>query len=308
MNNSLLYLDSLKNCTICPRNCGADRNSPILGYCGTDAGFSISSIFRHRGEEPVISGLNGICNIFFTGCNLKCIYCQNYQISRPNALKNKMQLEQIVERISTMMDEGITAVGFVSTSHVLPQVISIIQGLHKAGYYPITVYNTNSYEKPETIKKLEDLIDVYLPDFKYISPILSKKYSDAADYPEYASKSIKEMYRQKGSTLFVSDQGQAESGMMIRHLVLPGHSDDSMALLQYLADEISTGIHISLMSQYYPVDKAIHHAVLNRGLYYEEYQRVVDEMHRLGFRNGWVQEMDSHSYFRPDFKKEEPFS
>ena len=206
------------------------------------------------------------------------------------------------------MAEGITAVGFVSTSHVVLQVIAIIEGLHEAGLFPTIVYNTNGYERPETIKKVEGSIDVYLPDFKYINPILAKKYSDAPDYPEYAAKSIKEMYRQKGSTLFINEDGQAESGMLIRHLILPGHSGDSIDLLQYLASEISTGIHISLMSQYYPVDKAICHPVLNRGLYYDEYQCVVDEMHRLGFRNGWIQEMDSHSYFRPDFKKEEPFS
>jgi len=307
MEDNLLNLNSLKNCTICPRNCGTDRTGKIMGYCGTDAGFSISSIFIHRGEEPVISGPKGICNIFFTGCNLKCIYCQNYQISRPSALRHHLKLEQIIEKIGNIMAEGITAVGFVSTSHVVPQVIAIIEGLHLAGLFPTTVYNTNGYEKPETIKKLEGLIDVYLPDFKYISPILAKKYSDAADYPAFASNTIKEMYRQKGSTLFINDQGQAESGMLIRHLVLPGHSGDSIELLQYLANEISTGIHISLMSQYYPVDKAIHHPILNRNLYKDEYQTVVDEMHRLGFRNGWVQEMESSNYYRPDFKKDIPF-
>jgi len=307
MLNSIFSLNSLTHCKICPRNCGADRSTETLGYCGTNAGFNISSIFIHKGEEPVISGSKGIINIFFSGCNLKCIYCQNYQISRPNGEKTEIQLAQIIEQIGTMMQKGINAVGFVSTSHVVPQVIAIIKALNNEGLFPVTVYNTNAYEKPETIKNLEGLVDVYLPDFKYIGHKLAKDYSDAYDYPDYAAQSIKEMYRQKGSSFFIGDDGQAESGLLIRHLVLPGHSDDSIALLRYIANEISTGIHISLMSQYYPADKAISHPFLNRSLYFVEYQRVVDEMNNLGFRNGWVQEMDSKDLYRPDFKKDKPF-
>ncbi|MFH2095579.1 MAG: radical SAM protein [Bacteroidota bacterium] len=277
------------------------------GYCGTDADYSISSITIHKGEEPVISGPTGICNIFFTGCNLKCIYCQNYQISRNDSLKKPWQQEKIIVQIKAILKKGVKAVGFVSSSHVVPQVISIIDALHKTGLYPITVYNTNGYEKPETIKKLEELIDVFLPDFKYISPSLSKAYSDAPDYFHFAAGSIKEMYRQKGSHLFVSDEGQAENGLLIRHLVLPGHSNESKKVLKYIAEEISPGVNLSLMSQYFPADKAVNHKTLNRKLYLEEYESVVEEMYRLGFRNGWVQEMESPDHYKPDFKKDEPF-
>jgi len=307
MNTSIKFSGSLINCTACPHNCGIDRNSTMLGICGTGSGFSISSIVAHTGEEPVISGSKGICNIFFTGCNLKCIYCQNYQISRNNSTKRNLQLNQVVDKIAQILDKGIHAVGFVSSSHVVPQVVAIIEALHKVGLHPVTVYNTNAYEKVETIKNLEGLIDVYLPDFKYISQSLSKTYSGISDYFEYASKAIKEMYRQKGSTLFINEFGQSESGLLIRHLVLPGHSEESIRILKYIAEEISCGVHLSLMSQYFPADKAIGHSIIGRSLLNEEYQLVVDEMYRLGFRNGWVQELESIDYYKPDFEKDKPF-
>jgi putative pyruvate formate lyase activating enzyme len=296
----------MEHCSLCPRNCGIDRKINE-GYCGTGSDFSISSIVIHRGEEPVISGPNGICNIFFTGCNLRCIYCQNFQISRPTSPKNIMTIDQIVKKISNLMENGITAVGFVSTSHVVNQVIAIIEALHKEGLYPVIVYNTNAYEKPETINLLEGKIDIYLPDFKYISSSVSKEYSGASDYFQYASASLTEMYRQKGSTLFIDEKGRAESGLIIRHLVLPCHCDESIKVLQYIAREISTRVHISLMSQYYPAYKAIKHPKLGRSLFYEEYQSVMEEFHRLGFRNGWVQKLESKDLYRPNFEKEIPF-
>jgi putative pyruvate formate lyase activating enzyme len=301
------YPDSLKKCRLCPRKCAVDRIHGEPGYCGTGSGFSISSIFNHKGEEPVISGSKGICNIFFTGCNLKCIYCQNHQISRPDSTRNLKTLDEVIESILEIMDTGIHTVGFVSTSHVVPQVLAIIRALKERNLKPVIVYNTNGYERPEIIKQLEGLVDVYLPDFKYISPDLAKKYSDASDYPEFAGKAIKEMYRQKGSTLFTNDEGQAESGILIRHLVLPGHARESIKVLRFIAEEISTGIHLSLMSQYYPCDKAIGHPQIGRVLTKMEYQSVVEEMYRLGFRNGWLQDLDSYINYIPDFEKDEPF-
>jgi len=302
------YPNILKTCNICPRNCGADRLAGATGYCGTDAGFSISSIFNHQGEEPLIGGEKGICNVFFTGCNLNCIYCQNYQISRPTSPKRPMKLDDVVENISRILSTGIDAVGFVSTSHVAPQVMTIIKALNDNGLHPLIVYNTNGYEKPETIKALEGIVDVYLPDFKYISPALGLEYSGAADYPYFAALALKEMYRQKGSSLHINDFGQAESGILVRHLVLPGHSDESIAVLRYIAHEISTGIHISLMSQYYPCDRAIGHPKLGCELHKSEYDKVIDEMYRLGFRNGYIQEMESNKSYRPDFNENNPFN
>ena len=299
----------LKDCTLCPRECGADRFTGADGQCLTDAGLNISSICIHRGEEPAISGTSGICNIFFSGCNLRCIYCQNYEISWQGSGGGYFtgNLENVLEKIETLLSGGVRAVGFVSPSHVVPQVKSIITGLRSRGLYPVTVYNTNSYDKVETLRSLSGMIDVYLPDLKYITPKIAAAYSGANDYPEIALKAIKEMYFQKGSALITDETGAAENGILLRHLVLPGHIEESINVLRMIADEISTGIHISLMSQYHPTDQIRNHPKLDRTLYKSEYELVVKEMERLGFRNGWVQDMDSFKNYRPDFRKENPF-
>jgi putative pyruvate formate lyase activating enzyme len=218
-----------------------------------------------------------------------------------------MSLEEVIFEITSLLSRGINTVGFVSTSHVVPQVLAIINELHARGFHPVIVYNTNGYERPETIRQLEGLVDVYLPDFKYLSPEIAFEYSGAADYPYYAGLALKEMYRQKGSTLHLDSNGQAESGLLVRHLVLPTHVEESIKVLRFIAEEISTGIHIALMSQYYPCDKALGHSKLGRELHRKEYEKVVNEMYRLGFRNGFVQSMDSYQSYRPDFDDFEPF-
>lgn len=297
----------LKNCTLCPRECCADRFKGADGYCLTDAGLNISSICVHRGEEPAISGPSGICNIFFSGCNLRCIYCQNHKISRHGCGSSGGNLEYVLDRIEAILQKRIKSVGFVSPSHVVPQVKAIIAGLRSRGLNPIMVYNTSGYDKAETIRSLSGMIDVYLPDYKYSSREIASGFSDAADYPEVALKALKEMYFQKGSTLITDEEGVAEKGILLRHLVLPGHSRESIKVLRIIADEISTGIHLSLMSQYHPTENVRSHQVLKRSLYKDEYESVVKEMESLGFRNGWVQDMDSFENYRPDFRKEHPF-
>ena len=302
-------LDELTDCTVCPRNCHVNRFTSNLGYCRSDASYNIASIFAHHGEEPVISGENGICNVFFTHCNLQCTYCQNYQISRNNQElpQYNIELPEIIRKITAILDSGCNSVGFVSPSHFVPQVKIIISELHKLGRHPIIVYNTNSYDKVDTLKQLEGLVDVYLADFKYINPDISKKYSDAYNYPEIASMAIKEMYRQKGSTLILNENNQAESGLILRHLVLPDNIDNSITLLKYVAEEISTNVYISLMSQYYPTIKVQNDYSLSRTISTEEYNKVVDAMQNLGFHNGWIQELESQSYYLPDFENEKPF-
>jgi putative pyruvate formate lyase activating enzyme len=299
----------LENCTLCPRECAINRFDNGAGYCGMNAGLNVASICIHRGEEPVISGTEGICNVFFAGCNLHCIYCQNHEISRNSKLVDDsgQNLGTVLESITEILSGGISALGFVSPSHVVPQVKVIIKELNKRGLKPVTVYNTNSYDKVETIRSLSGLIDVYLPDYKYVTPELAKEYSDAPDYPEIALKAIKEMYYQKGSTLRTDEKGRAESGMLIRHLVLPGHADESKNILKSIAEEISPGVHLSLMSQYHPTYHVRNHPYLNRSLYKAEYESVVEAMQDMGFRNGWVQDMDSYQNYRPDFSREHPF-
>jgi putative pyruvate formate lyase activating enzyme len=298
-----------RNCTLCPRECHVNRLSGEVGYCGMDSGLNIASICIHKGEEPSIGGMKGICNIFFSGCNLHCIYCQNHYISRPgSACRNDLNDPiEVLDRIEEILSHGIKSVGFVSPSHVVPQVKFIIRSLNSRGLKPVTVYNTNSYDKYETIRSLSGLIDVYLPDYKYITPEISADYSDAFDYHEVAFKAIKEMYYQKGSTLHLDENGIAENGLLIRHLVLPGHAAESKKILRNIAEEISPGVHLSLMSQYHPTYEVRNHHMLNRTLYKPEYDDVVREMESLGFRNGWVQDMDSYKNYRPDFSKGDPF-
>lgn len=299
----------LESCTLCPRECRINRFDTATGYCRTDAGLNIATVCIHKGEEPVISGDNGICNIFFSGCNLHCLYCQNHEISRGQTLTSSggADLDKVLDQIVKFLSEGISTVGFVSPSHVVPQVRAIIRGLNSRGYKPITVYNTNGYDKLETIRNLSGMIDVYLPDYKYITKEIALEYSDAVDYPEIVLKAIKEMYYQKGSTLSTDDNGRAENGLLIRHLVLPGHAEESKHVLHSIAEELSPGVNLSLMSQYHPVTQVSNHRILNRSLYKEEYESVVETMQSLGFRNGWIQDMDSFQNYRPDFSKENPF-
>lgn len=302
-------LAELSDCALCPRDCHVDRINGKAGYCKADASFSISSICIHQGEEPAISGDKGICNIFFTNCNLQCIYCQNFQISsnKYDYQSCKLELQEVLRQIIRILSKGINIVGFVSPSHFIPQVKVIVNSLRELGYDPTFVYNTNAFDKVESLKSLEPFIDVYLPDLKYSDNTISKKYSDAGDYPEVAKEALKEMFRQVGSGLAIDGNGYATSGLLIRHLVLPGHVENSKDVLRFIARELSPDTHISLMSQYYPTHHVSSHPVLGRTLRYREYKAVVDELESLGFSNGWVQHLDSHENYRPDFMNENPF-
>jgi putative pyruvate formate lyase activating enzyme len=299
----------LLKCNLCPRSCGVNRFSTELGFCKSDAGFGISSICGHKGEEPVISGEKGVCNVFFSRCNMQCLYCQNFQISRntDSIVGKSLRLEEVVGSICNILEQTENIVGFVSPSHQVLQMMSIIRGLHKAGKHPVIVFNSNGYDRVETLRMLEGTVDVYLPDFKYSDPLLASSYSGSANYPKIAKAAIKEMYRQKGSTLLLDDHKIAQSGIIVRHLVLPGAVDQSIAALKYIAEEISTELHISLMSQYYPTSKVSEHPILGRTIHENEFKAVVDALDHFGFHRGWVQEMESHAEYRPDFRNEQPF-
>jgi len=302
-------LDELRRCACCPRRCGADRSSNRLGYCRTGVGFSVAAVCIHRGEEPVISGRRGICNVFFTRCNMQCLYCQNYEISRTRGaiVEHNLSLPELVARIEACLDTGCKAVGFVSPSHVLPQVKEIIATLRARGRRPVFVYNTNGYDRVAAIRSLEGEIDVYLPDMKYMDTVLADEYSDTPDYPEVAANAVKEMYRQMGAEILLDDEGLIKSGLIIRHLVLPGQVENSKAVLRFIAEELSTDVYISLMAQYYPTPAVEEHPQLGRCLRPDEYEEVLDEFDRLGFHRGFVQEISSSHYYRPDFRKAHPF-
>jgi len=294
-------------CERCPRECRADRADPATGYCRSGAGYEIASICLHRGEEPVISGGRGICNVFFSHCNLQCVYCQNFQISRNDAPARRMSLDEAVSAVARLLDEGAGAVGFVSPSHMIAQMRSIVESLRAKGYDPTIVMNTNAYDKAGVIESLADIVDVYLPDFKYMDHSLALELSGAWNYPDVARAALREMHRQKGSNLTLREDGVAASGLVIRHLILPGHVENSRAVLRAIAEELSPSVHLSLMSQYYPPPPVAAHPYLGRTISRWEYDEVLDELERLGFHRGWVQELESQESYRPDFTRPHPF-
>lgn len=302
-------MKEFQECRLCPRQCGVDRTSGQTGYCGSDAGLHIGSICIHRGEEPVINGRKGICNVFFSWCNLQCMFCQNYQISNKHHLSTSRQytIDEAVDEIIDFLDQGMEAVGFVTPTHFSPYVKAMVKALHQMGYVPAIVYNTSGYENAEVLRGLEGLVDVYLPDFKYLDPDLAESYSGARDYPEVIKGAMREMYRQKGSSVILNENGQALSGLIIRHLVLPGGVRDSKNILTWIAENLSASINVSLMSQYGPTRLVREHPVLSRPLSVAEYDEVVAHLEMLGFENGWMQDMLSHQNYTPDFNLNHPF-
>ncbi len=300
---------ALQACRLCPRNCGTDRFSGATGSCGVDAAIRLASVCIHRGEEPAVSGKNGICNLFFTGCNLSCSFCQNHQISCKSAGMGSPARTpaEVLGMIGQQLAGGSRAVGFVSPTHVFPQARVLLSALKDKDPGIITVWNSNAYEYPEKLEKLEGLVDLYLPDYKYHSPELGARYSGVRDYPERALAALREMYRQKGSTLLCDEEGQAGAGLIIRHLVLPGHADDSIRVLETIAGELSTRVAVSLMSQYYPPLREPGRPVPAGRLNREEYEQVVDAFRAIGFSKGWTQEPDSASHYQPDFGQDHPF-
>ena len=300
---------NLYNCRICPRQCGVDRFAGANGFCRSGSGYAIASVTLHRGEEPVIGGSKGICNVFFAHCNLRCCYCQNFQISRNESpIKGaERSLANVVDSITDLLDTGVNRLGFVSPSHMVPQMVTIIREVQRRGYRPVIVYNSNGYDRVETLRQLEQLVDVYLPDCKYMDPILAGQWSDTSDYPVVAAAALREMYRQKGNILHLDEAGLVVRGMIVRHLVLPGAVDNSLAVLRFLADALSHRITLSLMAQYRPIAAVADLEPLNRRLLQSEYAQVEKEMEHLGFTEGWVQEFSSADYYTPDFKQDRPF-
>lgn len=304
----MLYRE-FQECRLCPRYCKVDRTRGETGQCGSDAGLRIGSICMHRGEEPVVSGKKGICNVFFSSCSLQCLYCQNYQISnrKPLSHSSYYTIRAAVDEIVSCLEQGAEAVGFVTPTHLSPWVRAMVEELHRRGHEPVIVYNTSGYENVEVLKGLEGLVDVYLPDFKYLDPGLASMYSGARDYPEVIKAAMLEMYRQKGSSVILSEGGQVLKGLIVRHLVLPGGIQDSKEILTWIAENLSASVSISLMSQYGPTPLVSDHPVLSRSLTVAEYDEVVTHLEALGFENGWVQEMSSNAHYKPDFNLDHPF-
>lgn len=307
---SLLF-ERLHDCTLCPRECHANRSTRKLGYCQSGMDYGIGSICLHRGEEPIISGKDGICNVFFTRCNMQCRFCQNYQISRNTGTihEQRLTLDEVIDQIERILDRGATAVGFVSPSHFIPQMMAIIASLIKRGRKATFVMNTNAYDKVKTLAMFEGAIDVYLPDLKYMDEGLALEYSDAPNYPQVATRALTEMFRQKGTKIELDEDGTIRCGLIIRHLVLPGQVKNSIECLRFIATELSPDVHLSLMAQYHPIPipAVSSHPTLGRTLRQEEYEEVLCEMDRLGFHNGYIQSLESPGTYLPDFQRSQPF-
>ncbi|MDR0790778.1 MAG: radical SAM protein [Bacteroidales bacterium] len=310
MSNSIKYTSQEKNilshCCLCPRNCGVNRLNGQLGYCNLNSHIAIASICNHKGEEPIISGTKGICNVFFSHCNLQCIYCQNHQISCNSNNPNYVNIDDVVQKIKDVLRESNNVLGFVSSTSQVPQMRAIIRLLQEQGVKPIIVYNTNSYDQVDVLKQLEDIVDVYLADMRYAFDDVAQRLSDVKDYPQRATAALKEMYRQKGSSLLTNANDEIEKGLIIRVLCLPQMKQNTLHILDLIADNLSPNVHISLLSQYYP-PFVMPEACLNQCLSQKEYDIIVDYALKLGFTKIQTQELSSADNLQPDFNKNIPF-
>lgn len=284
----------MTDCTLCPRKCHVNRLAGQTGYCRQTAALTAARASLHMWEEPCISGTGGSGTVFFSGCNLKCVFCQNHSIAVGEA-GSRLTAEHLGEIFLRLQEQGAHNVNLVTASHFVPQVCSALEWAKAHGLHIPIVYNTGSYESVETLKLLEGLVDVYLPDLKYHSSALSLVYSHAEDYFAVASEAIREMFRQVGLPVFMSEGGEQSSylmtrGIIVRHLLLPGQTKDSKKILRYLHETYGNDIYISIMNQYTPLPHVVHIPELNRKVTAEEYDRVMEFALHIGIENGFFQE------------------
>lgn len=283
-----LYAE-LKNCNICPRNCRVNRLNDKLGFCKTGKRAKVYSYFSHYGEEPCISGHKGSGTIFFANCNLRCVYCQNYQFSQ-NGDGREVEEDILASLMIKLQEEGCHNINFVTPTHIIPQILKALILAIKRGLKIPLVYNTSGYEKVETLKILDGIFDIYLPDARYGDSSIALRYSQAKDYPYINQAALKEMNEQKKAGVIVKQEGIMELGLVIRHLVLPNNMESTKKVIHFIATELGKDTFISLMSQYFPCYKAKNHPELSSRLTRSEYQQAVDIMYSYGLHNGWIQD------------------
>lgn len=285
-------MNMIETCKICPHECGVDRTKGEFGRCRSSDKIKIALASLHQYEEPCISGYKGSGTIFFSNCNLNCDYCQNYEISQ----KGK-GYEVTIEELSNIMLEqqkkGAHNINLVTPTMYATQIIEAIKMAKSKGLNIPILYNTNGYEKVETIKMLEGYIDVYLPDFKYYSDEIAKKYSHVTNYFETATKAIKEMINQVGYPVF-DEEGIIKKGVIIRHLVLPNHMQNTKNILKWIKQNLDNEVYISVMAQYFPTYKAKDISLLNRKLNKKEYKEIENFLYMLDLENGYIQELGEH--------------
>ena len=304
----------LRSCTVCPKDCGNDRLNDEIAACYSGRLPIVSSYTAHFGEEPCLSGTGGAGNIFFGNCNLRCVYCQNYQISQTwkEQRKNEVTHERLAEMMLELQDRGCHNIGFVSPTHFAPQMARAILIAAQNGLRLPIVYNTNAYDSVEVLKLLDGIVDVYLPDLKYADSDAGFQYSKVRDYAIHSRAAIKEMHRQMGDSLQFGEDGLLKRGLLIRLLVLPNDIAEIEKSLRWIRDELSPKTAISLMAQYYATNKAAtdeRYILLSRRISTGEWFEAVSLLEDLGMEEGFMQEYESAShYYRPDFNDcDEPF-
>lgn len=294
----------LSNCILCPRQCGVDRTSGQTGYCGMPESLLVARAALHMWEEPCISGSTGSGTVFFSGCNLKCVFCQNHSIALGDCGKS-ITVQRLAEIFLELQEKKATNINLVTPTHYIPQIRDALLLAKKNGLTLPIVYNTGSYESVESLRLLDGLIDIYLPDLKYYSTELSTKYSHAADYFQVAAAAITEMYRQVGMPVFDETTGMMKHGMIVRHLILPGQTKDSKKILRYLHETYGNNIYISIMNQYTPLPHVAQMPLLNRKVTAEEYDKIVNFALAIGIENAFIQEGETaEESFIPPFDLE----
>src|SRR6476660_5459917 len=292
----VLALESLlKACTVCPKDCGNDRLRDEIAACYSGRLPIVSSYTAHFGEEPVLSGTKGAGNIFFGNCNLRCVYCQNYQISQTwkEQKKNEITHERLAEMMLELQARGCHNIGFVSPTHFAPQMARAILIAAENGLRLPIVYNTNAYDSVEVLRLLDGIVDVYLPDLKYAEDEAGYLYSKVPRYRETSRAALKEMFRQTGEELIYDENGLLRRGLVIRLLVLPNDIGGLRESLEWIRDELSPRVAISLMAQYYPTNVAgtnPRYTLLSRRISESEWLRALSALEELGFAEGWIQE------------------
>ena len=281
-------------CDLCPRKCLVDRKKGEKGICGQTENLKVARAALHFWEEPCISGDAGSGAVFFSGCPLHCVFCQNENIANGTVGK-EISVERLAEIFLELQEKGANNINLVTPGHFVPQITKALDLAKQEGLKLPIVYNTSSYETVETIKRLEGYVDIYLPDFKYMSPGLSKKYSHAPDYAEVAKAAIAEMVRQTGKAVFVNgdEDNLILRGTIVRHLTLPGCMEDSMQILKYLHETYGDMMYISIMNQFTPLSNLEKYPELNRRITDEEYETLVDYAIEIGIENGFIQEGDT---------------
>ena len=291
-------------CTACPRHCSGDR-SRRAGFCGATDTMEVAALCLHRGEEPVISGTRGSGTVFFSHCNLKCVYCQNHDISHKGA-GTGYTAESLAARLCDLEQQGAHNINFVSPAHYAPHLPALIRAARAQGLTVPIVYNTNAYDDGAALRALEGLVDIYLPDIKYGDNAWAVRYSQCDDYTERSREAITEMFRQVGP-LVINDAGIARRGLLVRHLVLPHDRAGSNACLDFLAG-LSCDIPISIMAQYHPCYRANEYPELARNITVQEYEAVLSAAEARGFSHIFAQELESSGHYLPDFSDpEHPF-